>query len=57
MLHLILHTVYQSINSWTIISDTPIADERSPVEKPQQGGQSVTSCVCVTWFSILPVQL
>lgn len=57
MLHLILHTVYQSINSLTIISDTPIADERSPVEQPHQGGQSLTSGVCITWFSIVPVQL
>lgn len=57
MLSLILHSVYKSINSWTIISDTPIVDERSPVEKPHQGGQSVTSCVCITWFSIVPVQL
>lgn len=57
MLHLIFHTVYQSINSSTIISDTPIVDERSPVEKPHQGGQSVTSCVCITWFSVVSVQL
>lgn len=34
---------------------------RSPVEKLQQGGQSLTSGVCITWFSterpVVPAQL